>query len=249
LKIEHIDVDAAIDSVKQLLDQERDLSPALKSAMQVLLLLVSLLLNRTTLNSKNSSKPPSTDPHREKRSNKGRSELKPGGQKGHIGTTLEKVNDLDVVKELKVNRHTLPKGRIYKEFGYEARQVIDLDISRIVTEFQAQVLKDEHGNRFVAEFPASVGRTIQYGASVKANAVYMSQFQLLPYDRIRDQLADQMGVPVSVGSIFNFNKQAYHALDDFEQWAKGQLAQSDLVHADETGININGKVHWLLMPQ
>ena len=245
MKIEHIDVDAAIDSVKQLLDQERDLSPALKSAMQMLLLLVSLLLNRTTLNSKNSSKPPSTDPHREKRSNKGRSELKPGGQKGHIGTTLQKVNDPDVVKELKVNRHILPKGRTYKEFGYEARQVIDLDISRIVTEFRAQVLKDEHGNRFVAKFPASVGRTIQYGASVKANAVYMSQFQLLPYDRIRDQFADQMGVPVSVGSIFNFNKQAYHALDDFEQWAKGQLVQSDLVHADETGININGKGHWL----
>ena len=55
LKIEDIDVDSAIDSVKSLLKEERDLSPALKSALEILLLLVALLLNRVTLNSKNSS--------------------------------------------------------------------------------------------------------------------------------------------------------------------------------------------------
>ena len=54
LTIEDIDVDSAIDSVKELLKKERDLSPALRSALEVMLLLVSLLLNRVTLNSKNS---------------------------------------------------------------------------------------------------------------------------------------------------------------------------------------------------
>ena len=102
LKIEHIDVDSAIDTVKDLLKKERNLAPALKSALDVLLLLVSLLLNRTTLNSKNSSKPPSTDPNREKSSNKGSSDRKPDGQKGHTGTTLQKVDDPDSVKQLKV---------------------------------------------------------------------------------------------------------------------------------------------------
>jgi transposase len=76
LKIEDIDVDAAINSVKELLQNETELSPALRSAMEVLLLLVSLLLNRLTLSSKNSSKPPSTDPNR-KVSNKGK-----GGKPG-----------------------------------------------------------------------------------------------------------------------------------------------------------------------
>jgi len=42
---------------------------------------------------------------------------------------------------------------------------------------------------------------VQYGRGVKAHAVYLSQFQLLPYDRIRDQLQEQMAVPVSVGSL------------------------------------------------
>jgi transposase len=54
LKIDNIDVDSAIASVKNLLEKERDLSPSLKAALEVLLVLVALLLNRTTLNSKNS---------------------------------------------------------------------------------------------------------------------------------------------------------------------------------------------------
>jgi hypothetical protein len=41
LKIDAIDVDSAINHVKQLLKTERDLSPALKSALEVILLLVS----------------------------------------------------------------------------------------------------------------------------------------------------------------------------------------------------------------
>ncbi len=245
LKIENIDVDSAIGSVKTLLEKERDLSPSLKAAPEVLLLLVAMLLNRTTLNSKNSSKPPSSDPNREKSSRKGESARKPGGQKGRIGTTLKQVDDPDTVKELNVDRRSLPRGRQYQEDGYETRQVIDIDIARFVTEYRAQVLKDDQGNRFVAAFPEKVSRPVQYGIGIKANAVYMSQFQLLPYDRIRDHFQEQMRIPVSARSVFNFNKEAYEQLDGFELWAKAQLATSDLMHVDETGINVDGKRHWL----
>jgi transposase len=245
LKIDSIDVDSAINSVKELLKKESDLSPALRSALEVLLILVTLLLNRITLNSKNSSKPPSTDPNRKKSGKQGKSDRKPGGQKGRNGTTLEQVDDPDEVTELKVDRRTLPKGPQYQEVGHEIRQVIDIDISRFVTEYRAQILEDNQGHRFVACFPEGVNRAVQYGVNLKANAVYMSQYQLIPYDRIRDHFQDQMHIPVSAGSVFNFNKDAYDRLESFGQWAKTQLAHSDLMHADETGINIGGKRHWL----
>ncbi|MFT6046384.1 MAG: transposase [Arenicella sp.] len=58
MNIDIVDVDAAINNAQTLIEQESHLSPALRSAMSVLLLLVTLLLNRTTLNSQNSSKPP-----------------------------------------------------------------------------------------------------------------------------------------------------------------------------------------------
>jgi transposase len=245
LKIEDIDVDSAIDSAKTLLRKERDLSPALRSALEVLLLLVTLLLNRITLNSQNSSKPPSADPNREKSRKKAKSDRKPGGQKGHNGTTLQKVEDPDEVKVLEIDRRTLPKGRPYREAGFESRQVIDIDFSRVVTEYRAQVLEDLHGNRFVASFPEGVNRAVQYGLTLKANAVYMSQFQLIPYDRVRDHFQDQMQIPISAGSVFRFNQEAYGQLEAFGQWAKARLAKTDLLHADETGINVGGKRHWL----
>jgi transposase len=245
LKIEDIDVDSSINSVKELLKKEKDLSPALRSALEVLLILVTLLLKRMSLNSKNSSKPPSTDVNRKKSSRKGRSNRKPGGQKGRNGATLQPVDDPDEVEVLRIDRRTLPKGSQYREVGHESRQVIDVDIARFVTEYRAQILEDNQGNRFVASFPEGVNRPVQYGLSLKATAVYMSQYQLIPYDRIRDHFQDQMHIPVSAGSIFNFNKEAYEGLESFGQWAKTQLARSELMHADETGINIGGKRHWL----
>ena len=163
---------------------------------------------------------------------------------GHLGKTLEKVDDPDFVTVLSVDRRTLPKGK-YHQVGFETRQVFDIDISRIITEYQAQILEDETGHRFVAAFPGGVTKAVQYGNQIKAHAVYLSQFQLLPFKRVQSYFADQLNIPLSEGSLYNFNVQAFTKLADFEQLSKDQLAQADLAHADETGININGKRQWL----
>jgi transposase len=68
VKIESIDVEATINNTRELINSELDLSPALRPSMEVLLLVITLLFNRTTLNSKNSSKPPASDPNRLKSS-------------------------------------------------------------------------------------------------------------------------------------------------------------------------------------
>ncbi len=79
----------------------------------------------------------------------------------------------------------------------------------------------------------------------KAQSVYMSQFQWIPYNRIRDYFADQLHLPVSAGSIFNLNHEAFDLLAGFEDRVKAELACSDVAHADETGINIAGKKYRL----
>ncbi len=243
MKIDAIDVDSAINQVKQLLKTERDLSPALKSALEVILLLVSVLLNRVTLNSKNSSKPPASDPSRKKGARK-KSDKPPGGQTSHVGTTLRKVDNPDEIEIITLDRSILPDGQ-YTEDGFEIRQVFDIDISRVVTEYQAQRLINEKGQCFTAPFPDKVTKAVQYGDGIKAHAVYLSQYQLLPYKRIQGYFADQLGMPVSEGSLYNFNRQAYEALAVFERISKERLVASPCLHADETGININGKGHWL----
>ena len=52
-------------------------------------------------------------------------------------------------------------------------------------------------------------------------------------------------MPLSEGSLYNFNLQAYQQLAGFEEICKDNLLRANVNHADETGININGKRHWL----
>jgi transposase len=243
MKIDAIDIEATIKKAQVLVREDKQLSAATKSIVEILILIISLLANRLNLNSTNSSKPPSSDPNRKKKP-QSKTGKKPGGQKGHVGTSLKKVDDPDKVELIKIDRSKLPAGR-YRQVGFDSRQVFDIDISRVVTEYRAQILEDDKGNRFVASFPDGVTKAVQYGTGLKAHSVYMSQFQLIPYNRIQDYFADQLHIPVSEGSIFNFNKQAFRLLADFENQANNVLAASYFAHADETGINIGGKGHWL----
>ncbi len=73
----------------------------------------------------------------------------------------------------------------------------------------------------------------------------MSQYQLVPYKRIEEDFQDQVKISISAGTVFNFNYDAYHKLEAFEAMVKSKLIASGLCHADETGININGKRVWL----
>lgn len=243
MKIENIDIEAAVEKARDLIREDKQLSDTSKSVFELLILIITLLANRLNLNSRNSSKPPSSDINRKKEPKRevGR---KPGGQNGHIGTTLKKIDNPDKVEEIPLDQSLLPPG-VYKKVGFEARQVFDIDISRVVTEYRAEVAEDADGNRYVASFPEGITRPVQYGNGVKAQSVYMSQFQMIPYNRVQDYFSDQLFIPISEGSIYNFNQEAFSVLEGFEQWVKARLAASDLLHSDETGINIGGDRHWL----
>ena len=243
MKISSVDIGVTLKKVETLLSEEKGLSPAMRSMVELLVLLVTLLANRLNLNSRNSSKPPSSDPNRTKE-RKVKRDRKAGGQKGRVGVTLQKVDKPDKVEVIKVDRRKLPRGE-YKEVGYESRQVFDIEISRIVTEYRAEILEDAKGNQFVASFPKGVTKAVQYGADLKAHAVYMSQYQLIPYKRIQDYFREQIEVPVSEGSIYNFNQEAFDLLESFEEKAKEKLSESELLHVDETSVNINGDRYWM----
>ena len=66
MTVQNIDIDATLEKVNKLLAEEKGLSPAMRSMVELLVLLITLLVGRLNLNSRNSSKPPSSDPNREK---------------------------------------------------------------------------------------------------------------------------------------------------------------------------------------
>jgi transposase len=246
VSIGKFNITSALENVEKLLREDKTISPQVRAMMELLVTVIGLLMGKLGLDSSNSSTPPSKDPNRERGSKKKAKgeKRKPGGQNGHDGTNLKKHEHPDRIETLKLDRRTLPGGP-YRDSGYEARQVIEIEVLRMVVEFRAEILEDSAGNRFVADFPAGVTRPVQYGNSVKAQAVYMSQQQLIPYDRVRDYFSDQCAIPISAGSLYNFNKEAFGLLETFETLVRGQLIAQELLHADETGINVNGKLLWL----
>jgi transposase len=244
VSVGQINITQTLAKVEDLLGKDGSLSPAARAMFELLVTIIHLLVAKLGLNSSNSSIPPSQDPKRKRGAKPKGNGRKPGGQKGHPGTTLKPVEDPDQTEPIAVDRRTIPPGQ-YKNAGYEARQVIDIVITRWVIEYRAEILEDAHDRRFVAPFPAGVTRPVQYGQGVKVQAVYTSQQQLIPYDRIRDYFWDQCGIPISPGSIFRFNQEAYTLLEPFESFLVRKLVQQLLLHADETGIHINKTLYWL----
>lgn len=243
VKIEKLNITDIINNARQLLETDKQVSPALKAMFEMLLTIIMLLAGRLSLTSRNSSKPPSSDQYRKKtKRNNGKN--KPGGQPGRTGINLQPIDNPDNVIPIKLDKRSLPRDD-YREVGFEARQVIDIEISRIVTEYRAQILENAQGKRYVATFPEGVTRPIQYGQSIKSHAVYLSQFQLIPYERVADYFINESKIPVSVGSLFNFNQEAFDRLTVFDALAKAKLIKALLIHSDETGINLNGKRIWL----
>jgi len=250
MKIENIDVNETLDAVNASLEGDKNLSSTTKDAINKLVDVVNLLMNRLNLNSSNSSKPPSsdTDTNTDKNKKKRNKSNNPrGGQKGHEGVTLEPVDDPDKIENIVIDKRTLPRGKSYHSGGYKARQVINIIISKIITEYRAEILIDDEGNQYVAPFPQGILRPIQYGASIKAKSTYLSTYQLIPYERIREQFNNEYNIPLSTGSIFNFNAQAADLLLElgFVKIVKRKLIQSSVINVDETGINLDGKKIWL----
>lgn len=243
--IKSLNVSQAVSDTELFLKNENSLSESTRKSIQTLIDAVTLFSSRLGLNSSNSSIPPSKDPRGSiKKTPRKGVKRKPGAQPGHKGTTLKKTDAPDEIEELHIDRRTVPTG-FYKTIGHETRQVFDIQISLFVKEYRAEIIENQNGDQYVAEFPDGVTQAAQYGNQTKASSVYLSQFQLVPLDRVRDYFEDQAGIPISKGSIANFNVEASERLEKFEMWAKKQLAESKLNHADETGINVGGKKLWL----
>jgi transposase len=233
-----------IEKARKQIAEEPNVSPALRTTVDLLINLVCLLAEkRIPSNSKNSSPPPSADPNREKKP-KEKNGKKTGGQIGHKGSRLEPVENPDVIQFLPVDRSTLPPGN-WKDDGYEKRQVFDIEIKVKVTEYQGERLQNEKGEKIVAEFPHGVEQATQYGSSVKSHVVYMSVYQLIPCDRVSEQFANEYKIPISSGSVCNFKETAYNALSSFETWVKKKLQKEKVINLDETGINVLGKRAWI----
>lgn len=205
-------------------------------------------------NSRNSGKPPSSDglAKPSPQNLRPKTDRRPGGQPGHVGRTLQPVTKPNRVVTHRVERCPCGQCRGVSLRGepvqdWERRQVFDLPALRLeVTEHQAETKRCPVSGRLVtAAFPPGVAAPVQYGPNFQTLTVYLSQQQLLPHDRLGQLCEDLFGQPLSTGTIVANNLRVAEHLVGFEAALRGQLRQAPVVHVDESGLRVEGKLHWL----
>ena len=244
MKLKKPELSEVIEQAKVAINKDKGISLATKSVLELLISIFELLIPKLVKpTSKNSNLSPHQDPHRAKKP-KNKSDKKSGGQIGHEGTTLKLDENPDEIKEIKIDRRTLPRGRQYTQGIPKRRQVTEIRITKHVIEYQAEVVSDETGKEYVAEFPKGVSSQTQYGNSVKSEVCTFASYQMLPFLRMQDFFVSHK-LPISEGTIDNILTAAYSELAPFEEYLKQKLLKVTLMHLDETGVNLNGKNAWV----
>ncbi len=230
---------------------ERDVALTQRDALiSALAVRVAELEARLGKNSRNSSKPPSSDglgkpAPKSLRKASGR---KPGKQQGGQGFRLQPrpVPD-EVATHIPTDCHgcgaDLADAPVV---GVETRQVFDLPmIELIAIEHRAQRRRCGCGALTSAAFPAEASAPTCYGPGVAALGVYLLGRQHLPVERAAECLEEAFGAPVSTGWLSSLLPNAAARLDGFLTIAREQLAGSQVAHFDETGGRVAGRLHWI----
>ncbi len=203
------------------------------------------------MNSTNSSKPPSTDNKLTKNKSKttSTSKNKRGAQVGHKGSNLKISATPDITNillpfECSCCHASLKDARSSK---IEKRQVFDLpDIKIQITEYQAHTKECPKCNALNKPlFPNTLNATVQYGDNLKSFISYCNTYQMLPYERIAEMIEDLTSHKMGKGTIYNFLSTHHEKLEIFENEIKPILLKEDVLHSDETGINVNAKLNWI----
>ena len=213
---------------------------------------VSELEDRLNKNSQNSNKPPSSDGLGKKpriRPAFARSRgKKTGGQKGHQGKTLEFCATPDFVEKYLPEQCSCgTKLDESQAEVVEKRQVFDLPEPKLeVTEHQKLACTCSRcGEVNQGVFPKGINAPVQYGTGVRALVVLLNIAFKLPLKKIRTLFGDLYGYAINESTIIKAVKRCHTRLESSEAAIKNNILQSIVVHFDETGLRVAGKLHWL----
>ena len=207
--------------------------------------------------SHNSSLPPSSDPPgvkaaqsvRRTRSLRRKTGRRVGGQTGHKGATLRQVEFPDRLRVHAPRRCRQCQSPLADSavVGYSRRQIFDLPRAALeVTEHWAQVKRcDTCGARTKARFPTGVSAPAQYGERVRAVATYLHKYQLLPFARTSEAMRDLFGCAISPGTVHTTRHRCASKLVGVEEQIKAGLRAAEVLGADETGLRVAGRGHWI----
>src|ERR1035437_1693785 len=214
---------------------------------------IAELERRLGLNSSNSGKPPSSDGLKKPvrvSSLREPSGKKTGGQKGHPGETLRRVETPDAMVDHFPETCATCGEPLTAAMATDhvARQVFDIPEPKplIVTEHRAHSCRCAAcGTQTRAAFPEGVAAPVQYGTQIAAFVLYLLHYQLLPEKRLAQLMADLFGVHLVTATIARISQDCAQRFQGFANAVRDGVAAAPVKHMDETGFRIGGKTQWL----
>ncbi|MCB0174322.1 MAG: IS66 family transposase [Anaerolineae bacterium] len=212
---------------------------------------IQTLRDQLAKDSHNSSKPPGSDGLKKPRTRslRQKGQRPKGGQPGHQGNTLKMVAEPDHVETHRVTScpHCQTELSDIEATGHEKRQVFDVPPVRIeVTEHQAEIKQcPACGQPVTGEFPSHVSQPVQYGPRLKAQASYLNNYHFIPLARTEELMTDFYGQSPSEPVIIEANQQLAHQTEPSRASIKQQLLTAHVAHFDESGLRVEGQLHWL----
>lgn len=238
-------LNASLNSLQQSFDAQTALIAQLNQTIQE-------LKEQLNKNSKNSSKPPSSDGFKKPapKSLRKPSGKKVGGQKGHQGTFLSVLSDPDkIVKHMPSACEGCPHYKMCKGTACvaEKRHVIDAVVTVNVVEHQLLEIPIcmLHGDTRKGNFPNDVKATVQYGENLQALSVALNTVGAVSVKRTHEILSGVFNIPLATGTISNMVKRCANAVSETVNRIKQKVANSGLGHFDETGTRVDKKLWWV----
>ena len=203
---------------------------------------------RLNMNSKNSSKPPSSDGFKKPKSLRTPSGKPAGGQKGHEGSGLKLMRAPDAyivhAPDECVQCPYASNCDGAKEVC-DTRYVIDIKIETNTTAHQIEeVICPRLGTRLKGQFPKNINSTMQYGVNLEALAVSLNTVGMVSINRTHEILSEVFDVPISTGTIAGMVSNCAEKVTPAVEEIKEAVALEPLIHNDETGIRVDKKTFW-----
>jgi transposase len=209
---------------------------------------VKELEEKLSTNSKNSSKPPSTDLGSSPPKKQTGSGRKAGGQPGREGKAREWIPEagVDEIVPCYPASECECGGEVKASESYTPHQTIELPPIRfIVNEYRCHSgICQGCGKRHDAMLPSGVGYGF-LGARTLALVGTLTGGYRLSKRLVQSLLHDLFGQEISVGTISQAEETVSEALKPITEAAHEHVKQAKQVHCDETGHKEKGKRQWM----
>ena len=101
------------------------------------------------------------------------------------------------------------------------------------------------GEQAQVPFPEAVRAPVQYGTGVVSLCTLLHNDYHLPVAKVSQLFCDLFGYEINGATVLAANARAFTALEPSEQAIVGQVEQARTLHVDETGLRVEGRLHWL----